>query len=148
MVVARREVWSEKGDETVSRTVEEWGSGGAQVYKWAGGEGGGRSWRLENMLKGSIMGGIKLTAEAEWNKQTIAVKRTSGKGGRRRRRMRRRRVLRREKGVDTIPLQCGREPGAALQQHRSRDYACGSQAVRLRVLRLWLAELELRNLGD
>lgn len=38
--------------------------------------------------------------------------------------------------------------GAALQQHRNHDYACGSRAVRLQVLRLWLAELKLRNLGD
>lgn len=41
----------------------------------------------------------------------------------------------RRKGAATMPLRCGRELGgeAALQQHRVRDYARGSRAVRLRL---------------
>lgn len=48
MVVARREVWSEKGDETVSRTVEEWGSGGGHRFISGQGEkveAGADGWR-------------------------------------------------------------------------------------------------------
>lgn len=96
----------EKGGEAMSRTEEEWRG---RSYKWAWGAGGCWSWRLEKMLRGSSMGGIKLTAEAEWNKQTIAVKRTSGKGGRRRRR-----VWRRVKGVDTMPPPVWRGAGRLL----------------------------------